>query len=342
MVMSPDYADGPETRQWTKPAFERLATLKNSILQYGLDHGYDFVWLVDADVMVDPGTLQSLLDSYGLDDWRMVTTYVGPIVAGVYWTLWQNPQYPTTQKVHAGPQVWLTHPYGLSGRGWTESGFRHALISRQRLPVGGLGACTLIPRSAIEKGVSFAPFDGLPPGPMSEGEDRHFCAWATSKHVPLIADAWVDIYHAYHPHEYPQLPERVAALHYYPMDPKVGTLVSAKVELLEPVIDPSGRAMLPRPQWVRGTFGALPVLPQIEEAIGSLTCGASRLINLQYPSWWKDPQLRLTGRTAKVTLYDVKPQRLPPVIDTEILFGRQSKRIIDTTTLTRDQVMALA
>lgn len=338
-----DYGEAAETRQWSKSAFGRMAELKNRLLQYALDQMFDFVWLLDADVMCDPGTLQSLLDTAGHDDWLLNESRRLPIVAGVYWTRWQRRQPDSTDVVHAGPQVWLTHPYGLHGKGWTEGEFRAALVGRRRVVVGGLGACTLIPRQALLHGVSFARYDVLPDvGGMSEGEDRHFCAWAAAKHVPLVADAWPDIWHAYHPHEYSELASRVAALDYTPAAPHVGDLVSAKIEMLEPIPDGAGRLMGGITRWVRGTLGALPVLPQIRETLGTLSPGQSRLVKLHFPAEWPHPPLRLQSRIARITLFDVKPFRLPPVIDEEHFVGGRSHALIDTTQHTAQQLQDLA
>ena len=289
--------------------------------------------------MPDPGCLQSLLDAADWENWKANETTPIPIVAGVYWTNWQRQVPGSHQRVHAGPQVWLTHPYGLSGRGWTEQEFRASLIARRRVRVWGLGACTLIPIHALKKGVSFAPFDGLPPGPMSEGEDRHFCAHADSRHVGMFADAWSDIYHAYHPADYNQLAERVDELDYQSIDcPTVGTLVSGKLELLEPVADGTGRWMRPSARWLRGTLGTLPVLPQVEEAFSSLKCGQSTLIKLHFPSHWPHPSLRLQSRIARVTLFDAKPFRVAPTIDEELFVSQSTHRYLDTTAHTARQL----
>jgi len=334
-----DYGERAETRQWSPLAFARMAALKNRLLQHAMDERYDFVWLLDADVMCDPGTLQSMLDAAGHDSWLLDESRRIPIVCAVYWTRWQRKQPDSTDAVHAGPQVWLVHPYGLSGRGWTEAQFRSALVRRQRLSVGGLGACTLIPVQALQHGVSFARYDVLPQsGGMSEGEDRHFCAWATAKHVPLVADAWPDIWHAYHPHEYEQLPDCVAALRYESTQPKVGDLVSGKVEMLEPTPDANGRMCIGVHRWIRGILGALPVLPQISETLARLTPGQHKLVKLHFPAEWPHTPLRLQSRLARVTLFDTKPFRLPPVIDREHLVGGNSFSLLDGTQHTQEQM----
>src|SRR5574341_1401347 len=85
-----DYAehDGV-TRRWTPAAWHRLGGLKNAILDHAVRDRFDFVWLVDADVLCDPYTLQSLLDS--ADSQLAINHGVpAPIVAAVYWTRWQR------------------------------------------------------------------------------------------------------------------------------------------------------------------------------------------------------------------------------------------------------------
>lgn len=322
-----DYGEGAVTRTWTSASFARMARLKNQLLQEALNRGVNYLFLIDADVMIDPWTVQCLLDSDA------------PIVSAVYWTQWQRAAVGSTDFVHAGPQVWLRHPYFLDDARYTEAEFRERLIGRQRLKVRGLGACTLISSAALRAGVSFSRVDALPPGPMAEGEDRHFCARAQRLHIPMVADAWPDVYHAYHPAEYGDLPKETARLqqpHHH--KPPLGALVSLKIEPLEPVTDGLGRQMMLPPKWVRGRLGCLPVLPQIEEAVGGLTVGSSAIIRVMYPGHFPLAWLRSQVRLFRVTLLDAKPFGFAPVVDRELFMGRRTGRWLDTTTLTEPQV----
>jgi hypothetical protein len=172
----------PVTHQWSPQGMARVGKNKNLLLQYALEQGFDAVWFVDADLICDRTTLVSL--------WANKAS----IACAVYWTHWHK-----TPKMAAAPQVWLTHPYGLDGRGYEGPEFRKELVDRQRIEVWGQGACTLIRRSAIEKGVSFDFVPGVPTDGMMAGEDRHFCLRAEALHLPMIADPWPDIFHVYHP-----------------------------------------------------------------------------------------------------------------------------------------------
>lgn len=321
-----DYQDSNagRTRGWTPQAWHRIGAIKNQLIQRALDTHADYLWLIDADVLCDPYTLQSMLDSQS------------PIVSAVYWTQWTKPQEGDASVQHAGPQVWLRHPYTLSGRGYSEPEFRAALIGRKRLRVWGLGACTLIRRDALEKGVSFEKFADLPPGPMSDGEDRHFCIRADAMHLDMHADAWPDIWHAYHPSEYDLIPQKMEELSsrraLRHVKPKLSWLVSAKIENL----DVPG---LP-PQWVRGQIGKLKVLPEIEETLTNLLPGESKVMKVHYPAHHPHDS-RGHNFILKISLLDCKPFRHPMVVEDELFTAPNSFSYLDHTTLTQAQIQSI-
>lgn len=326
-----DYSEQGPSHQWTPTAWHRCGAFKNEIIQRTLDGGYDALWLVDADVLCDPYTLQSLLDAEA------------PIVAGVYWTHWLKQPPGAAQVIHAAPQVWLRHPYQLDGHGLTEADFRKLLITRQLTRVGGLGACTLFHRSALAKGVSFAPVpEGLPPGPMADGEDRHLCERARRLHLPLLADAWPDIWHAYHPSEYTDIEKWMARLgRERPQAPPApGDLVSFKLELNEPIPQPQNAQMLTYvgPQFVRGRLGTLGLLPEVEEALASMTPGERRVLHLHFPAHYEYTTLRSQTRIATLTLFDAKSFGAAPVVEEELFTGSRSGARIDATTMTTQQL----
>ena len=328
-----DYGEGPRTRQWTPAAWHRVGALKNNIIQQALDGEYDFLFFVDADVLCDPFTLQSLLDSADVEQFLLNGVhYRGPIVSGVYWTFWSKRHTEDAEIQHAGPQVWLRHPYHLDGRGYTTQSFRAALVGRQRLRVWGLGACTLIPRHALVKGCHFGRVGDLPPGGMSDGEDRHFCHRADALHIELVADSWPDIFHAYWADEYeaiPQALERLERIQSGP--PNLGDLVSIRLENLE--LGTSAGV-----QFQRGRLGQLSLPPEIEEKLYTLSAGESALVKVFFPVHYPRKELANKSFVFRVTLYDTRKFALAPTIDQELCLGAQSKAIIDPTALTEAQV----
>lgn len=325
-----DFADTGGTHQWTPTAWHRVGALKNQLIQQCLTQGHGYLFLIDADVNIENTTLQSLLDCEV------------PIVSGVYWTQWQAPLPGSTIVQHAGPQVWLRHPYRLDGHGYTEAEFRATLILRKFTQVWGLGACTLFRNDALAKGVNFTPVpEGLPAGPMGDGEDRHLCERARRLHVPLYADPWPDIWHAYHASEYPQLPQWVTRLTpKRQAGPQVGDLVSVRLELLEPVPQPNNPQVMQhlQPMLLRGRVGRLMALPELSEAIADMQVGERRIISLHYPMHYPYATLRGGVRLLGVTLLDCKPYHLPPVIDRELFAGQKSGAWMDATTLTETQI----
>ena len=325
-----DFTDIGPTHQWSTQAWHRVGALKNDIFQACLGGQYDGLWLLDADVLCDPYTLQSLADCEL------------PVVAGVYWTLWQKPKPGSTEVIHAGPQVWLRHPYVLSGHGYSEPEFRKALVDRQLLRVWGLGACTLFHRSALEKGVHFTPVpEGLPPGPMSDGEDRHLCERARRLHLPLFADAWPDIWHCYHADEIGAIAQwraRLSAEH--PQVPGFGDSVSVRLDLLESIPHPQNPGIIQQlgPQFWRGRLGTGALLPELEEAVAGLQSGDRQIVTLHYPGHYEYQTLASQQRLVAVTLLDTKPYRVPPVVEQELFVGNHTGAWLDSTTLTASQI----
>lgn len=328
-----DFSEVGPSHQWSPQAWHRVGALKNEIIQKALTENFDALWLIDADVLCDPTTLQSLLDTES------------PVVAGVYWTQWMRQSPEAAQVIHAAPQVWMRHPYKLDGNGYTEAEFREALIERSLIRVGGLGACTLFHRNALAKGVNFVPVpDGLPPGPMSDGEDRHLCERARRLHLPLFADAWPDIYHAYHAAEYGSIDEWLARLNRAKLErPSVGDLVSFKLEMNEPIPRPDNPQLWQYvgPQYGRGRLGTLGLLPELEEALASMAVGDKRVLHVHFPAHYEYPTLRGQSRVVTVSLFDAKPFGLPPVVDRELLRGERSGAVKDATTMTERQLVKM-
>lgn len=180
--------------QWTESLIWRLAAIKDGALQAALQHGFDYAFLVDSDLVLHPQTL------------RRMIAYRREIVSQVFWTSW-SPEQPLL------PNVWYTDFYTLyrarrhqeltpeEQRRRTEA-FLSALAFQPGLyRVSGLGACTLMARRAIEAGVSFSELRGS----MLMGEDRHFCLRAESLGFALFADSTLPPLHLYRESELPRV-----------------------------------------------------------------------------------------------------------------------------------------
>jgi glycosyltransferase involved in cell wall biosynthesis len=188
------YLKDEHTHYWTESLIWKVAAWKNRIISFALEQQYDYVFFVDSDLILHPATLNQLLASEK------------DIVSCVFWTQWQ----PGTQAL---PQVWLKDEYDQFSHSRGESLSdeerveRHQAFLRQMqepglYEVGGLGACTLISRNAIEKGVHFGEIPNL----SFWGEDRHFCIRAAALGLSLFVDTHYPAFHLYRKTDLAKLP----------------------------------------------------------------------------------------------------------------------------------------
>ena len=279
--------DREDTHEWNVPAFYRLARQKQRLCDLAVSEGYDYLWLVDSDLLCDPRTLWSL---YYADK---------PIVSAVFWTAWQ-PDSPML------PQVWLTHPYGLEGgRTKTANAFLSTLVDRQLVQVAGLGACTLIKVEALEDCRFDPPLPDLPTDGMWQGEDRHFCVRANRAHQTLWADAWPDVAHIYRPSYDEHVESIETTLKTDLQRPAIGHYVSFTIEELQ---TPSLQGELLH---VRGRLGGLKILPEIETDLLDMRVGQSILTKINYPDWYGLAELAGQSRFIQICLIGVKRYTTP-------------------------------
>jgi glycosyltransferase involved in cell wall biosynthesis len=189
------YCCDETTHYWREELIWKVADYKNRFLQMALEQGFDYLFLVDSDLVLHPKTLVHLVE---LDK---------DIVSEVYWTKWK-PELPPL------PQVWLGDQYRLYylRRGEVleekevsrrQKQFLEMLKKPGTYKVGGLGACTLISKKAISLGVSFSEIYNL----GFIGEDRHFCIRAAALGLELYADTHYPPYHIYRESELEGLEE---------------------------------------------------------------------------------------------------------------------------------------
>lgn len=300
------YSVGPQTHQWSVETFYHLASQKNRLLQKMLDEGYDYLWLCDTDLLCDKTTLRSLL------------SLKAPIANAVFWTHWQA----TAPSAMPLPQVWLQHPYGLEGLGLKQQDFLRKLQRRETLRVLGGGACTLIHRTALERGLTYEPIAGLPTFGMWQGEDRHFAVRAERLHLQQYADGWPDVFHAYHPAQRGTevLDSALDALgQQFDSVPNYGDLISVVVEPLQhPNLQ---KALAPEHRSIRGRFGAIPFAPEIEVALEEMKPEESRIVSVSFPQTWPFSEYAGQTKLLQVTLVDVKPYSAQPVLADHVFRG---------------------
>lgn len=190
-----EYHRDESTHYWREDIIWKVARYKDRFIRIALDEGYDYLFLVDSDLYLNSHTLLHLL------------SLKRDIVSEVYWTRWKPELIPL-------PQVWVRDQYTLYESLRAEplneadinertQDFIQMLSHQGTYKVGGLGACTLISRRAIEQGVSFREIYNL----GFTGEDRHFCIRAAALGLELFADTHYPPFHIYRESELEKLQE---------------------------------------------------------------------------------------------------------------------------------------
>lgn len=179
------YVCDGESHHWNDSLMLKVARYKNTIIEYAVDHKYDGLFFVDSDLILHPDLIRHL-------EYRKKE-----IVSEIFWSRWH-------EGLPQEPNVWLFDEYDLVPKQLGEeldikekekrqADFMEQLRRPGLYEVGGLGACTLIRRSALLKGVSFAPIPNL----TIHGEDRFFCIRAAVLGIGLFVDTCFPAYHIY-------------------------------------------------------------------------------------------------------------------------------------------------
>lgn len=179
------YVCNENSHYWKDNIIWKVAAFKDQMIQQAKNKNYDYLFLVDSDLVLHPETVDQLIKANK------------NIISNIFWTSWT----PKSPKV---PQVWLMDEYKLYQLKGDEKPSATEIQKRQQAflaqlqkpgvyEVGGLGACTLINQKALKKGLSFKKIKNL----SFWGEDRHFCIRAVSKGLSLFVDTHYPAYHIY-------------------------------------------------------------------------------------------------------------------------------------------------
>lgn len=184
-VITVKYECNDVTHYWKDELIWKVAAFKDKVIDYAKEQNYDYLFLIDSDIVLHPKTITKLIAANK------------DIVSNIFWTSWQ----PGTMEQ---PQVWLfdeytQHPVLPGSKLSSEEAYKQTLefYAKLRNPgtyqVGGLGACTLISQNALQKGVNFKKISNV----TFWGEDRHFCVRAVALGLDLFVDTHYPAYHIY-------------------------------------------------------------------------------------------------------------------------------------------------
>lgn len=186
------------THYWSLDLMDRVGEYKDRIIEYAIDHHFDYIFLIDSDLVINKRLIKSLLHCSK------------DIVSEIFWTKWTPSSTPL-------PNVWLYDQYSLIPSAKSERLSetdklirKMEFLSKLMLPgiyqVGGLGACTLISRAALVKGVRFKQIENLR---ILSGEDRFFCIRAAVLGLELFVDTHYPAYHIYRESDLAGVPDYI-------------------------------------------------------------------------------------------------------------------------------------
>lgn len=146
---------------WTRDNLSKMHRLRNITCQLALNGGYDYLFSVDTDLVLQPETLQTLIEA-GKD-----------IVSELFWTNgWCN--------------AWLYDQSAGMDPAWSTPGLYR---------VGMTGACVMIKRRVLEAGVDYSAIPNIQKALW--GEDRHFCIRAACHGFEMWVDSHYPPEHLY-------------------------------------------------------------------------------------------------------------------------------------------------
>lgn len=180
-----NYVCDDKKHHWKEAIIWKVAGFKDKMIAKAKEENYDYLFLIDSDLVMHPKTIEQLIIADK------------DILSNIFWTAWDPGTIPM-------PQVWLTDEYTVVKKGPKENltpeetrKRMNEFFSELRVPgvykVGGLGACTLLSKNAINKGINFQKIYNV----SFWGEDRHFCIRAVALGLDLFVDTHYPAFHIY-------------------------------------------------------------------------------------------------------------------------------------------------
>lgn len=191
---------------WNVQLIRKVSHFRDQILQYAGEKGYDYLLLIDSDLLLHPLTLSHLVNRKK------------DILSEIYWTAWV-PGGPLF------PQVWLydnytqydSTEYDKASSSFIKQkikDFHQSLLVPGVYKVGGLGGCTLLSEKVLKSNVSFKRVPNL----SFTGEDRHFCVRAAVAGFDLYVDTCYPACHVYRLSDLPEAEVFMERCGYQPIE----------------------------------------------------------------------------------------------------------------------------
>ncbi len=160
----------PDTKKrkerWEEDLYDRITLIKDSAIRYFLNQDYDYLFFVDADLVLHPKTIINLFQAKK------------DFVAEIFWTHFS---YAASYM----PNCWDKEGNSLERM--------MTYIIPGTYEVGFTGACTLLTRKILESGVRFQPIKNM----TWLGEDKHFCTRAAVMDFDIFVNTESPAFHIY-------------------------------------------------------------------------------------------------------------------------------------------------
>ncbi len=170
--------------EWNSVKILKMSCLRDQIINYTLGKGYDYLLMVDSDLMLGEDTLCELI----LTDKEIATP--------LHWTYINNGLYPN---------VWLYDFWDFAYRKYVGEHISRAkqlmrmeeFFKMLRKPgvykVGGLCGCSLIKAECLRNGLRYRVCSNT----SVLSEDYYFCTRASVLEMEMYVNTKVDCFHVY-------------------------------------------------------------------------------------------------------------------------------------------------
>lgn len=195
------YTKDEVTHNWNNGAVDAITNIKNFILDYARYNGYEYMFFVDSDLILQPETLVSLVEAKK------------DIIAEIFWTKW-TPDEPES------PNAWDYDGYTFGIETSDNDEFeritslpfdKQSEYAKQLkfeqwhtkgiYKVGMSGACILLNRKVLDcVNINYNKVKNI----SLWGEDRHFCIRAASHDFEIWIDTNYPATHLYRDSELEQ------------------------------------------------------------------------------------------------------------------------------------------
>lgn len=166
-----------DTHEWKDENFRAITNMKNRIKNYALKNKYDYIFMVDSDLVLHEETLKHL--------YNILESTKESIVGEVFYTDWNK-----SGKLL--PNAWDLDSYTFL----IDPIIRYKKENVELYQVGGTGACILI-RTKIFENPSIN-YNMIPNISFSYWEDRAFCIRCYVNDIKVFLDTKYPCLHLYH------------------------------------------------------------------------------------------------------------------------------------------------